>query len=285
MNCARVDQSIVWPKSPRQPFWLRLRICLLRVARRVKRRRSGHIAAKSHHWHALPGSAGNSPARILATRTRTSSRTASSCSSDRVVLSRVADSVKYSVTRSGVPEAERVAAGQRVDRQLEALVDALLARHAAGLVVDDLDAARRQPVDPVDRAVDDDRRAAVRRLQAQLEVELLVERLADRGDLALPEVVEQGRDAPLVALLGDAVAEALRLPFATEGRLEVLARRRRLASRRPLAAVLRERLERGVGRRAEAERRRRDRAARGSGRRTGTRTAARTGRTCRTPSS
>ena len=31
------------------------------------------------------------------------SRAASSCSSVRVVLSRVADSVKYSVTRSGVP--------------------------------------------------------------------------------------------------------------------------------------------------------------------------------------
>ena len=92
--------------------------------------RSGHIARSRTTGTASPASPRTRPARIRDTRARTSARAASSCSSVRVVDSRSADSVKYSVTRSGVPEAQRVAAGERVDRQLEALVDALLARGA-----------------------------------------------------------------------------------------------------------------------------------------------------------
>src|SRR5207249_3587232 len=65
----------------------------------------------------------------------------------------------------GRAQAEGVAAGQGVDRELEALVDALLRAGAAGLVVDDLDAARGQAVDPVDRAVDQDRGRAVARVE------------------------------------------------------------------------------------------------------------------------
>ena len=40
-----------------------------------------------------------------------------------------------------------MAAGERIDRQLEALVDALLGCDVAGLEVDDLDAAGRPAVD------------------------------------------------------------------------------------------------------------------------------------------
>ena len=50
----------------------------------------------------------------------------------------------------GTAETERVAAGQRVDRELEVLLDAGLRPGLAGLVVDDLDATRRQAVDAVD---------------------------------------------------------------------------------------------------------------------------------------
>src|SRR5215207_422425 len=66
--------------------------------------RSGHIALKSQLPQTLAdGVAVNSPARTRATRAKMSPRTASSCSFVRVVDRRVADSVKYSVTRSGVP--------------------------------------------------------------------------------------------------------------------------------------------------------------------------------------
>ena len=96
---------------------------------------------------------------------------------------------------------------------------------------------------------------AVLGLQGQLEVELLVERLGQAADLAGPEVVEEGRDAPLVALLGGLVAEAGRGPVGAERGLEVLAGRRRLAARGALAALAGEGLERGVGGRTERERR------------------------------
>ena len=66
--------------------------------------RSGHIARQSQYRHAsADGVAANSPARIRDTRASTSARARSSCSSVRVVDSRKALSVKYSVTRSGVP--------------------------------------------------------------------------------------------------------------------------------------------------------------------------------------
>ena len=81
------------------------------------------------------------------------------------------------------------------------------------------------------------------------------ERLAEAADLALPEVVEQGRDSPLVALLGRLVAEVGRHPARPELALEVLAGGRRVAARGPLAALLGERLERLVGGRPERERR------------------------------
>ena len=76
------------------------------------------------------------------------------------------------------------------------------------------------------------------------------ERLAEAGDLALPEVVEQRVDAALVRLLGRPVAELAVGPLGVEQALEVLRRRRRLAAGQALAALLRERLERGVGGRA-----------------------------------
>ena len=50
----------------------------------------------------------------------------------------------------GSAETERVAAGQRVDRELEVLLDAGLRPGPAGLVVEDLDASGWQPVDAVD---------------------------------------------------------------------------------------------------------------------------------------
>jgi len=50
----------------------------------------------------------------------------------------------------GTAETEHVAAGQRVDRELEVLLDAGLRPGPAGLVVEDLDAAGWQPVDAVD---------------------------------------------------------------------------------------------------------------------------------------
>jgi len=90
-------------------------------------------------------------------------------------------------------EAEGVATGEGVDRELEALVDTLLAREPARLVVEDLDAAGWQAVDAVDRSDDDDDRSPVGGLEPELEPELLVERLAGAGELAGPEVVEERR--------------------------------------------------------------------------------------------
>ena len=102
--------------------------------------------------------------------------------------------------------------------------------------------------------MDQDGGGAVARIKRQVEPLLLVLGLAERGELAGVEVVEQGPDAPLEGLLDGPLPELGGLPDRVQVPGEVLAGGRGLATRDAFAALLGERLEGGVGRRAEARR-------------------------------
>jgi len=111
----------------------------------------------------------------------------------------------------------------KVIGEASVLIDGLLGTGLAGLVVEDLDVARRQAVDPVDGAADPHDRAPVTGVDPELEPEFLVQRRAGARELAIPEVVEQGGRAPAIGLLGRRIGKAGGLPLGREELPEIMA--------------------------------------------------------------